>query len=129
MAINPNFAATPRMGSVSVSTADSSYTAPTNVGILLTGVTAGTRISEIVVKIALGTISTASVVRLFLHDGSTYFLFDEILLPAVTPSASIASTRATATYNNLILPSSSWSLRCTTSVSQATHVTALGADL
>jgi hypothetical protein len=29
----------------------------------------------------------------------------------------------------VILPSASWSVRVTTSVSQATHVTAFGADL
>lgn len=129
MADSPNFAATPRIGAVSVATAESSYTAPTNFGTVLTGVAAGTRIDQVVVKIALGTVSTAAVVRLFLHDGSTYFLFDEILLPAVTPSASVASTRGVASYTTLILPSSSWSLRVTTSVSQATHVTAFGADL
>lgn len=130
MAAEPAFAVTPRVGTVSVATADSSMTAPTNVGTVLTGVAAGTRISEVVVKLALtGSASTASVVRLFLFDGTTYWLFDEIVCPANTGSASVASTRVATTYTNLVLPSASWSLRATTSVSQATHVTALGADL
>lgn len=129
MATSPAFAATPRLGSVSVATADSSYTAPTNVGTVLAGVAAGTRISEVVAKIAITSTSTAAVVRLFLFDGTTYYLFDELVLASSVASASVASTRAVAVYNNLILPSASWSLRVTTSVSQATHVTALGADL
>jgi hypothetical protein len=41
----------------------------------------------------------------------------------------VQQTRVSTTYNNLILPSASWSVRVTTSVAQATHVTALGADL
>jgi hypothetical protein len=80
MATDPAFAVTPRIGAVSISTAETSLTAPTNVGALITAVAAGTRIAEIV-------------------------------------------------YQNLVLPNASWSIRVTTSIAQATHVTALGADL
>lgn len=127
MATAPAFATTPRIGAVSIATADSSYTAPTNVGTVLTGVAAGTRISEVVVKCAAT--SAAAIVRLFLYDGTTYWLFDEVTVAAATGSSTVQQTRVSTTYNNLILPSASWSLRATTSVSQATHVTALGADL
>lgn len=127
MALEPAFAVTPRIGAVSVATADSSYTAPTNVGTVITGVAAGTRISEVVVKAAAT--SAAAIVRLFLYDGTTYWLFDEIVVAAATGSSTVAQTRVSTTYNNLVLPSASWSLRATISVSQATHVTALGADL
>lgn len=127
MAISPVFAVTPRVSSVSIATAEASYTAPTNVGTLITGASTGTRISEIVVKCAAT--SAAAIVRIFLHDGSTYFLFDEITVAAATGSATVQQTRVSNTYNNLILPSASYSIRVTTSVSQSTHVTALGADL
>lgn len=127
MATSPAFATTPRIGAVSIATADSSYTAPTNVGTVLTGVAAGTRISEVVVKCAAT--SAAAIVRLFLYDGTTYWLFDEVTVAAATGSSTVQQTRVSVVYNNLILPSASWSLRATTSVSQATHVTALGADL
>lgn len=128
MALNPAFAVTPRISSVSIATADSSYTAPTNVGTLITGASTGTRIAEIVVKMAAA--SASALVRVFLFDGTTYWFFDEITVGAVTtPAASTATNRVSTTYTNLVLPSSSWSIRVTTSVSQVTHVTALGADL
>lgn len=127
MATSPAFAVTPRIGAVSIATADSSYTAPTNVGTVLTGVAAGTRVAEVVVKCAAT--SSAAIVRLFLYDGTTYWLFDEVTVAAATGSSTVQQTRVSVVYNNLILPSASWSLRATTSVSQATHVTALGADL
>lgn len=127
MAAEPVFAVTPRLGSVSVATADSSLTAPTNVGTLITGVAAGTRVTEIVAKVAAG--FAAAVVRVFLYDGTTYYLFDELVFTAVASSSTAASGRVSATYANLILPSASWSVRVTTSVSQATHVTAMAADL
>lgn len=127
MASNPVFAVTPRIGAVSVATADSSYTAPTSVGTLITGASTGTRIAEIVVKCAAT--SAAAIVRIFLYDGTTYWLFDEVTIAAATGSSTVQQTRVSTTYNNLILPSASWSVRVTTSVAQATHVTALGADL
>lgn len=127
MASSPQFAVTPRIGAVSIATADASYTAPSSVGTLITGASTGTRIAEIVVKNAAT--STAAIVRVFLYDGSTYWLFDEITVAAATGSSTVQQTRVSTTYNNLILPSSSWSVRVTTSVSQTTHVIALGADL
>jgi hypothetical protein len=127
MATSPQFAVTPRIGAVSIATADASYTAPTNVGTLITGASTGTRIAEIVVKNAAT--SAAAIVRIFLYDGSTYWLFDEVTVAAATGSSTVQQSRVSTTYNNLILPSSSWSVRVTTSVAQTTHVTAFGADL
>jgi hypothetical protein len=127
MAVSPSFAATPRIGNVNISTAEASYTAPTNFGTLITGASTGTRIAEIVVKNAAT--SAAAIVRIFLHDGTTYYLFDEVTIAAATGSATVQQTRVSTSYNNLILPSASWTIRVTTSVSQTTHVTALGADL
>jgi hypothetical protein len=130
MATNPAFAVTPRIGAVSIATADASYTAPTSVGTLITGAATGTRVAEIVVKVAaVGPPATAAIVRVFLYDGTTYWLFDEVTVAIATGSATVQTTRVSTTYNNLILPSASWSVRVTTSVAQVTHVTAFGADL
>lgn len=127
MAASPVFAVTPRIGNVSIATADTSYTAPTNVGTLITGASTGTRINEIVVKNAAT--SAAAQVRIFLHDGTTYWLFDEVAIAAATASNTVQTSRVSTLYTNIILPNASWSVRVTTSISQATHVTALGADL
>lgn len=127
MAASPVFAVTPRMAAVSIATADASYTAPTSVGTLITGASTGTRIAELIVKCAAT--SAAAIVRIFLYDGTTYWLFDEVTVAAATGSTTVQQTRISTTYNNLILPNASWSVRVTTSIAQATHVTALGADL
>ena len=127
MATSPQFAVTPRIGAVSIATAEASYTAPTAVGTLITGAVSGTRIAEIVVKLAAT--SAAAIVRIFLYDGTTYWLFDEVTVAAATGSNTVQQTRVSAIYGNLILPNDLWSVRVTTSISQTTHVTALGADL
>lgn len=129
MAASPSFAATPRIGSVALTgSADTSYTAPSSVATVITGGSSGTRVNEVVVQMT-ATVSSATMVRLFLHDGTTYYLFDEVAISASTGSTTVKQTRVSVTYNNLILPSSSWSLRATCHTANAGAVTALGADL
>ena len=125
MATSPNFAATPRFGGVSISTADTSRTAPTNVGTVFTAGSSGSRIDEVTIT-AAGT-STANVVRLFIHTGSTYYLLQEVLISAVVPGASVDSFTTTLTFNSLVLPSGH-SLRATTNNAETYHVTAYGGD-
>lgn len=128
MATEPSFAVFPRIGAAALAAADSSYTAPTNFATVITGVAAGTRVAEVVVQMT-ATVSSATMVRLFLHDGTSWFLFDEIAIPTSTGSQSVKQSRVSTTYANLILPSSSWTLRATVHSANTGIVTALAADL
>lgn len=125
MAATPNFAATPRYGGVSISTADTSRTAPTNVETVFTAGASGSRIDEVTIT-AAGT-STANVVRLFVYTGSTYYLLQEVLITAITASASTDSFSTTLTFNSLVIPASH-SLRATTNNAETYHVHAFGGD-
>lgn len=129
MASEPAFAVTPRIGAAALNaSADTSYTAPTNVATIITGASTGTRIAEVVVQMT-ATVSSATMVRLFLHDGSTYTLYDEVLIAAATGAQAVKQTRASVFYTNLILPNNNWSLRATVHTANAGVVVALGADL
>jgi hypothetical protein len=127
MADNPAFAVTPRLASVNIATANTNRDGTGTVATLITGASTGTRIAEIVIKARVTT--TAGQVRVFLHDGTNFFFFDEIAVAAATPSNSVQSTRVSTTYNNLVLPSASWSIRVSTHNAESIDVTALGADL
>ena len=127
MAADPAFAVTPRIASVNVATANTNRDGTGTVATLMTGASTGTRIAEIVIKARVTT--TAGQVRVFLHDGTNFFFFDEIAVAAATPSNSVQSTRVSTTYNNLVLPSASWSVRVSTHNAESIDVTALGADL
>ena len=131
MAASPAFAATPVTWSGLVpATADTSLTAPTNATTLGTAGANGTQVNEIVCQ-GVGT-TAAGVVNVFLHDGSTYHLVDQFLVPVITSSTTAVAWRATRTYNNLWLPSNSWSLRCTVTVAgdqSMVKVTAFGGSL
>lgn len=127
MATQPAFATVPRIGSAQVSAANTNRDGTGTIVTVITGVAAGTRISEVVVEATVAT--TAGMVRLYLFDGTNTRLFDEIAIAAATPSASVRTTRVSTVYTNLILPSSSWQLRASTHNAEAMNVIALGADL
>jgi hypothetical protein len=127
MADNPAFAVTPRIASVNIATANANRDGTGTVATLITGASTGTRIAEIVVQARVTT--TAGMVRVFLFDGTTYRFFDEISIAAATVSASVKATRVSTLYNNLVLPSASWSLVVSTHNAESMDVTAFGADL
>jgi hypothetical protein len=126
MAIAPNFAATPRFSAVSIATADTSRTAPFNVGTVFTAGANGSRIDEVTIT-AAGT-STNNVVRLFVYNGvETYYLLQEVLTTAIVAGASQDSFTVTLTFNSFVLPTGH-SLAATTNASETYHVLAFGGD-
>ena len=130
MAAAPAFAATPRIGAVSVSTANTNRDGTGTIATIITAGANGTQIRELVLK-ATGD-PADSVVTVFLHDGSSYYLFDEVDLgdPAAA-SNTVTGYRTSVRYDNLFLPTS-WSLRAAITVSLTSGVImaiALGADL
>jgi len=128
MATAPAFASTPVAWSGLVpATLDASLTAPTNVTTLGTSTAGGTKIDEITCQ-GVGT-TVAGVVNIFLHDGSTYHLYDQFLVPAVTSSTTAKAWQSRRLYANLVLPNGSWSLRATVTVAgdvSLVKVTAVG---
>lgn len=131
MATTPKFASTPRVASGLVpATLDTSLTAPTNVTTIMTGAAAGTKIEELVFQGVLTTV--AAVLNIFLYDGTTYHLYDQVLITAVTSSTTAVAFRRARQYDNLILVDNTWSLRVTVTVAgdqSGVKVTATGADL
>lgn len=131
MATAPAYAATPVLWSGLVpATADTSFTAPTNVTTLGTAGASGTKITEINV-LPVGTV-VAGLVNVFAYDGTNYRLWDSYTIAAGTVNTTTAPVRQVFTYDNLVLPSSSWSLRVTNTVAgnqSLVEVNAVGASL
>lgn len=129
MATSPVFAVTPRIGMAQVSVANTNYDGVTGTyADVIVGAATGTRISEIVVQAAAST--SAGMVRLFITDGVTSRLFDEVSVAAVaSPGASTKTTRVSTVYNNLVLPNQNWKIFASTHNANTINVIALGADL
>lgn len=129
MATTPQFTTLARIGAVTVSTANTGRDGTGTVATVLTAGASGTRVEEVILK-ATGD-PADSIVTLFLHDGTTFFLFDEFDLgnPAAA-SATVTGYRLSRTYDNLVLPTS-WSLRAAITVALTAgviNVIALGGD-
>lgn len=127
MANAPVFAATPRVGLGQVSTANINRDGTGTIATILTGDSSGTKITEIIAE-ATGT-TTAGMIRLYLNDGTNTRLFDEFVVIAVTAGASTPVYRASKVYENLTLPSDSWSIRASTHNGETFNIIILGADL
>lgn len=129
MATAPAFADTPRIGAAAVSTANTARDGSGTIATVFTAGANGSRVEEVVFK-ATGD-PADSIVTVFLHDGSTYYLYDEVDLdnPAAA-SNTVVGYRLSRTYDNLVLPSG-WSLRAAITVALTAgviNVIAHGAD-
>ena len=132
MSASPAFTSTPRIGIGQVSTANTNRDGTGTIIDVLSavGVSAGTKIFEVVVKATAD--PADSVITLFLHDGTNYRLFDEVDLgdPAAG-STVLPSYRAATTYSNLVLPNN-WKLCAAITVAPTAgvvNVIAFGGDL
>lgn len=130
MAASPSFISTPRIGRLSLSTANTATDGTGTINDLLVGVSAGTRVLSVNVQ---GTVQTAAaLVNLFLYDGTQWDLFDQITISATTGSNTAKAYRLVTAYTDLVLPSASWKLGATITVqptSGTVRVMAFGGDL
>lgn len=132
MATSAQYASTPVFGSATLTTADTSLTAPTTVGTVLTAGASGTRIDYIDLQGVDTTVS--GLVNLFVYDGTNYILWQQVPVQAVTSSTTAPAFAATLSSNGnanimpLNLPTG-YSLRAATSVAQTgVRVTAYGGN-
>lgn len=122
--IAPRFVETAVIGAVSIATANTARDGTGTIGTVLTAGAQGTLV-ELVRVVAVGT-TTAGVVRLFLHDGSTYYLYEEILVTAITPSTTIAVFEAEFVPTKPLVLPTGWSLRASTHNAETFKVIATG---
>ena len=132
MSTSAQYAATPNVGSALLTTADTSLTAPTTVGTVLTAGASGSRIDYINIQGVATTV--ASIINLFIYDGTNYVLWTQVPVIAITSSTTAVAFQAQLSSNNassimpLIIPTGS-SLRATTTVTQTgVRVSAFGGD-
>ena len=132
MSATAQYASTPKFGSATLTTADTSLTAPTTVGTILTAGASGTRIDYIDIQGVATTV--AGLINLFVFDGTNYILWQQVPVQVVTSSTTVPAFAAYLSSNSnsnimpLTLPTG-YSLRATTSVAQTgIRVNAYGGD-
>lgn len=131
MASSPAFATTPRIGFASVTVANTGRDGTGTIVDALTGAAAGTRVERVVIQTTGD--PADSLVTMFLHNGTSYLLFDEFDIgnPAAA-STIVVGYRTEKRYDDIVLPSASWKVAFAVTVALtagAMNCFVLGADL
>lgn len=116
---------------LSAATTDKSGATTTNIVDILTGVAAGTEVTEI--KVQADNDPADCVVLIFIHNGTDYRLYEEFDInnPAAGSTTAAAYTE-TRYFTGLFLPSASWKLAAAITVvptAGSVNVWASGGDL
>ena len=133
MQLSPSFTALPRIGRATINTANTNRDGTGTIATVFTASTAsttspggGSRIDKVVVK-ALQT-TTAGMVRLYTHDGTSAALLTEIPVAPVTVGANVAAFETVVDFLGGLPIPANWSLRASTQNAESFVVTAFGGD-
>lgn len=115
----PQFASSPFNAAVTINTANANRDGTGVVGTLYTAPANGARIDEISIKASVTT--TAGMVRLFIHDGTNFYLWRELPIPAIAVSGTVPAYEVIMSGLCLILESG-WSVRASTQAAEAFNI-------
>ena len=119
MATSAQYASTVRAAAAQVTTANTNRNGTGAIVTVFTAGANGSRIDDISIDAVATT--TAGVVRLFINDGTTSYLFQEILVTATTPSTTVAVWSTTLLNQALVIPTG-WSLRASTNNAETFNI-------
>lgn len=130
MAAAPTYAAVPRViDSATVSAANTTRDGTGSIVLIASGSINGLKVSSVIAQATVTT--TPGMIRLFISidSGSTWTLFDELPVGAITVAASTPASRVVKSYNDLVLMSTAMRLGASTHNAENFRVYCLGADL
>ena len=119
-----NLQRTGRTGTVQIATANPNLNGTGAIGNLLTAASDGTFINSVVIKSQV--VNTQGMIRLFLNDGSSNYLIQEVIVPATVPTGVVPSFSATL-YLNMDL-NSGYSIGVSTQNAEKFNVVAYATD-
>lgn len=119
MATSAQYASTVRAAAAQVTTANTNRNGTGTIVTVFTAGSSGSRIDDISIDAVATT--TAGVVRLFINDGTTSYLWQEILVTAVTPSTTVAVWSYVLLNQALVIPTG-WSLRASTNNTETFNI-------
>jgi hypothetical protein len=124
--LNPIFTLTPRADTANFSAAN---TARDGSGVLNTVASAGANGTLInSVRVNAQSTTTAGMVRLFVHNGTTGFLWHEIPVTAITPGVNVAAFEAEYVPQFPLCIPSGYALKATTHNAESFNVSINGGD-
>jgi len=126
MSASAQFAATPKIGSASISTANPNRNGTGTVATLFSAGALGSRVDSISIKARGAT--TQGMIRFFIHDGSNYRFFTEDEVIPITPTSVDKTHESYIELAGGITLPNGYSLRVSTEIGEAFDVCAFGGD-
>lgn len=124
MALDPIFIDTLRTDAGEISVANTNRDGTGTVVTIFTAAATGSKVITVVVKAEGNT--TAGMVRLFLYDGATYYLWYEISVSAITASGTVQTFYST--FSPDLILETGWSVRASTHNGETFNVIITGGD-
>jgi len=109
MSASPSYASTPNIGQARTSTANTNRDGTGALSTIFTPGANGAMIERLQAK-ATGT-TTAGMVRFYLHDGVNFRLWKEIVVSAITPTASVKTWEGESVYDPPYFLPPGWTIR------------------
>lgn len=130
MSASPQFVSVAKTSAVTITMANTGRDGTGTIGTIFTAGPNGSRIDKIVIH-AQSTV-TSGIIRFFIHNGTSYFLFKEVPVVATTPAATTPAFSAVLSQEiestlPLILPTG-YSLRASTEKAESFNIIAVGGD-
>ena len=119
MASSAQYAATPRTTITVLGATNANRDGTGVINTVITAGASGTRVDDMFIT-ATGT-TTAGQIRLYVSDGANINLWQEILVSAITPNATIAPWSTSLVNQSLVL-ANGYSLRASTNNANTFHV-------
>lgn len=127
MSLDPNFAAVPKPTLAVLSAANANRDGTGTIVTLFTATAAGGMVT--VIRICATSTTTAGMIRIYIYDGTNTRLFDEVVVNAITPSATVKAWQTVLVYRgeSAIILGNAHEVRASTEKAETFHVTTVGA--
>lgn len=126
MATAPAYAATPRHAVGALAAANTNRDGTGTIVTVFTAGANGSRVDKL--RINAKSSTTAGVIRIFIHDGTNYALWKEVLVTAATPSTSVETFSWEQELTYPILLPSGYSIRASTHNAETFSLFIIGGD-
>lgn len=127
MSTTPSYAATPNCAIANIATANAARDGTGTIAPVFTAGANGSMVSRL--NIIARATTSAGMIRFYLHNGTTAFLWMEVLVGAVAPSATVSPFTSTTAINPPIYLPSGYSVRASTEKADSFNITIEGGNL
>lgn len=126
MAGTPNYAATANLGIANIATANALRDGTGTMATVFTAGANGAMVNRL--NITARATTTAGMIRFFIHNGTTAFLWKEVAVAAVTPSATVAAFTGSLVIDDPLNLPTGYSIRVSTEKAESFNIIIEGGD-